>query len=132
MDRHLVALGDDAALLVGMQQRGDRGHVKAGLHVVAPEQIEDARHPDPRAELAPGEPADRLAAFPQIAGFVVAVEGQGDRAARAAGPLLGPQRAARAHPVDQAAPMRLGPLPRFEIGFGSRHRCLPISRLSAA
>ena len=48
----LVALVDHPALLVGMQQRDDAGHEERGLDVVAPQQIEDARHSYPRAVLA--------------------------------------------------------------------------------
>ena len=121
VDADLVALGDDAALLVRVDQRGDRRHVERRLDAVAVEQFQDARHADPGAELAPGEPADRLAAVAQIAGLVIAVERQRDRAARAARPFARPQRPAGAHPVDQLAPVLLRPLPGFEIGFRSVH-----------
>src|SRR5215469_1279 len=115
MNGDLMALADDAALFVGVQQRRDRRYEKRRLDLVFVQELEDARHADPRAHLAPGEPADRLAALAQIAGLMIAVERQRHRAARAARPFRRPQRLAGAHPVDQLAPMRLRPLPRFEI-----------------
>src|SRR6267154_3175006 len=121
MDADLVALGDDAALLVGVDQRGNGRDVKCRLDVIAFEQPEDARHAHPVAELAPGKPPDRLAAVAQIAGLMVAVEGQRDRAARPARPCRRAQRPSGPHPRDELAPMLLGPLPGFEIGFGGVH-----------
>src|SRR3954447_9512355 len=109
-----MALGDDAALLFRVDQRGDRGHVEGRLDPVTLQQLEDARHPDPIAELAPGEPADRFAALAQIAGLVIAVEGERDRATRPARPFARPQGLAGAHSVDQLTPMLLRPLPGFE------------------
>src|SRR5713226_6803644 len=120
-----MALGDDPALLVGVNQRGDRRNIETRLDPVAFEQLEDARHADAIAVLAPGEAPDRLAAVAQIAGLMIAVEGQRHRAARGARPLTRAQRASGAHPLDQLLPMRVRPLPGFEIGFRSGHGLSP-------
>ena len=44
VDADLVPRGDDAALLVGVDQRRDRRHVECCLDAVAFEQFQDARH----------------------------------------------------------------------------------------
>src|SRR5437016_14133622 len=118
MDADLVPFGDDAALLVGVNKRGDGGHIERRLHVIALKQLQDARHANPVAELPPGEPSDRLAAVAQVAGFMVAIERQRDGAARAAWPSRRTQGAAGPHPPNELSPMLLRPLPRFESGFG--------------
>src|SRR5689334_1070061 len=122
MNPDLVTLGDDAALLVGMDQPDDRWNVERRLDAVPFEQFEDARHRDPRTVLAPGQPPDRLTAVAQLVGLMVAVERQRNRAPRTAGPFARPQKRPGAHPVDQPAPMLVRPLPRFAIGFRSAHR----------
>ena len=75
--------------------------------------VEDARHADAAAVLAPGHAPDRLAAVAQLVGLVVAIEGQRNRAAGPARPALRFQRSPRAHLVDTPAPFVLRPLPRF-------------------
>src|SRR5262249_32809413 len=82
------------------------------------------RDADPIAVLAPGQAADRFAAIAQVAGLVVGIERQRDRASRAARPLDRPQLASRPDAIDELAPMFLRPLPRFEIGIGSAHAFL--------
>ncbi len=114
MDADLVTLGDDPALLLGVQQCRHRRHIKARLDPVLFEHLQNARHADPVAVLAPGEPPDRFPAVAQIGSLVVAVERQRHRAARAPRPFGGPQGPPGAHPVDQPAPMLLRPLPRFQ------------------
>ena len=114
MDADLVAFGDHPALLVGMEQRGDGRHIEGRRHVVFLQQLEDARHADPVAVLAPGHAADRLAALAQLVGFVIGVERDREGAARAVLPGLRPQRAAGAHLVDQLAPVLLRPLPGLQ------------------
>src|SRR5271154_2540349 len=121
VDADLVAFGDNPALLVRVEQRGHRRHVKAGLDPVFFEHLQNSRHAHPAAILAPGEPADRVAAIAQIAGLVIAVERQGYRAARPARPLRRPQAAPGADTLDALAPLLLGPLPGFEIRFASVH-----------
>src|SRR5205807_4390829 len=107
----LVPFRHHPALLVGMQERGDRRYIERGRHAVALEQLEDARHADPVAELPPAHPAKRLAAIAQLVGLMIAVEGKRQRAARATLPALRAQRAPGAHVVDDTAPMLLRPLP---------------------
>jgi hypothetical protein len=70
---------------------------------------------DSIAELAPAHAAERLAAFAQLIGFMIAVEGDGEGAARAVLPFIWPQAAPGAHVIDQPAPVLLRPLPRFEV-----------------
>src|SRR5262249_4241196 len=60
--------------------------------------------------------ADGGAAVAQVAGLVVAVERERDRAARAILPGRRLERAPGPHVVDDAAPLRLGPLPGFGGG----------------
>src|SRR5262249_15138591 len=118
VDADLVSLGDDAALLIGMNERRHGRDVERRLDAVALEQLQDARHPDAIAVLPPGEPADRLAAVAQLIRLMVAVKGQRDRAARAARPARRAQRPPGAHPRHQLAPMLFRPLPGFAIGLG--------------
>ena len=63
MDADLVAFGDDAALLIGMEQGGDGRHVEGRRHVVPLQHLEDARHADAVAVLAPCHAADGFAAL---------------------------------------------------------------------
>ena len=89
VDADLVAFGDDAALLVGIEQRGHGRHEEARFDVVPLQSVEDARHALAVAVLALRQPADRLAALAQLVGLVVGVERERHRAARAARPALG-------------------------------------------
>ncbi len=95
MDADLVAFGDNPALLLGMQQRGHGRHVETRIDAVFFQKLQDARHADAVAVLAPGQAADRFAAVAQIAGLVVGVEGQRHCAARTARPLAGRSSARR-------------------------------------
>src|SRR5215472_11188440 len=104
MDADLVALGDDAALLVGVEERGDGGDVEGRLDAVTPEDLQDARYADAVAELAPGEAADRLGAVAHLVRLMVAVEGERDGAARPVLPRFGAKRAAGANVVHDAPP----------------------------
>ena len=74
VDADLVSLLDHPALLVRVEQGGDRRHVERCAGAVALEHLEDARHADAVAELAPAHPADRLATLAQLIGFMIAVE----------------------------------------------------------
>src|SRR5215472_15581771 len=85
------------------------------------ENLEDARHPLPGPVLPPAHAAERLAALAQFVCFVVAVERESDRAARAVLPLRRPQRPSGAHVIDDATPVFFRPLPRFEIVSGFVH-----------
>src|SRR5262249_357621 len=66
-----------------------------------------------------------------VAGLMVAIKGQRDGTASAAGPFGGPQRPPGADPVDEPPPVFLGPLPRFEIKIGSVHDLPPLVGISA-
>ena len=114
----LMTFRHHTALLVLVQQGCDRRHVEGRRHAVALQDLQDARHADTRAILAPGHAADGLAAVAQLVGLVVGIKRQGEGAARAAGPLRRAIAAAGAHLADQLAPMRLRPLPGFHGGFG--------------
>src|SRR5262249_54434083 len=124
VDADLVALGHDAALLVGMQQRGDPRHVKGRGHRMALQNLKDARHALAVAVLAPAHAAERFAALAQLVGLMIAVEGERERAARAVLPGGRPQRAPGAHVIDDAAPLFFRPLPRFEVMSGVVHGVL--------
>src|ERR1700730_8277639 len=126
-----MALGDHPALLVGMEQRGDRRHVEGRRRRMALENLEDARHALPVAELAPAHAAERLAALAQLVGLVVAVEGERERAARAVLPRRRAQAPPGAHVVDEAAPMLLRPLPRFQIASRFVHGVLLLTFIRA-
>src|SRR5262249_52573125 len=119
VDADLVAFGDDAALLVGIEEGDHRRHVEARRHAVPLEDFEDAWHRAPCAVLALRQLADRAAAVTQLVGLVVGVERERDRAACAVFPCLRPQRAAGPHVIDDGAPVRFRPLPRFHPAFQS-------------
>ena len=125
----LVALGDVRALFVGIQQRDHGGHEEARLDVRPIEQRADARQGGAGAVLAPAELARRGPPSAQRARLVVRIERQRDRAARAVLPARRLQRAAGAHLADDAAPLRLGPLPGQILARGRhavcRHRPAP-------
>src|SRR5690242_610237 len=104
-----------------MQQRSNGRDIEARLHIMLIQELQDTRHAHSVTVLAPCEAPDRLAAVAQIAGLVVAVERQRDRTSRAARPFGRTQLAPGAHPVDELAPVLLGPLPRFEVALGSSH-----------
>src|SRR5947208_9449380 len=116
-----MSFGHDPALLVGVEECGHSRHVERGLDAIFGQPVEDPWHPDPVAELAPGQAADRLAAVPQITGLVVAIERQRNRAACAAWPLCRSQPPPGEDAVDELAPLFLGPLPGFEVGLRSAH-----------
>ena len=129
-----MPLGDDAALLVGVDQRRHRRDVERRLDAVALEQLQDARHRDPGAVLAPGHPPDRLAAVAQFVGFMIAVERQRDRAARAARPFARPQRSARrapGRPACASAPPAIATV-RDRIPVGSSAFSRPARRCCGA
>ena len=100
VDADLVAFGHDAALLVGIQERGHGRHVEARRHAVPLQDVEDARHAPAVAVLALRQLADRAAAIAQLVGLVIGVERERDRATRAALPAVGLQRAAGPHVID--------------------------------
>ena len=112
-----MPFGHDPALLVGVEQRGDGGDIEARLDTVLFQDFQNPRYAYPIAVLAPRQAPDRLAAVAQIAGLVVAVEGQRDGAPRAARPFGRPQLTPGADAVDELAPVFLGPLPRFEVAL---------------
>src|ERR1700736_5033319 len=111
MDANFMALRHHPALLVGMQEGGDRRHVKGTLDPVPFQHVQDPRNASSIAVLTPRQAADRLTAVAQIACLVIAVERHSDRAAGAARPFGRPQPPSGADAVDQLAPMLLGPLP---------------------
>ena len=53
-----VAFGHYPALLLGMQKCRHRRHIERALDTVFGEEVQDPRHPNPVAELAPGEAAN--------------------------------------------------------------------------
>src|SRR4051812_39950578 len=113
VDADLVAFGNDAALLIRIEERGDGGHEEARLDVLSFQDLEDSGNALAISVLPLRQLADGLAAVAQLVRLMVGVEGERDRAARAAFPLRRPQRASGAHVVDERAPVRLGPLPRL-------------------
>ena len=116
VDADLVPFGHHAALLVGVDEGRDGGHVEGGLDAVLLEDLEDARHAHAVAVLSPAKPPDRLAAVPQLVRLMIGVEREGDGAAGAVLPRLWPERPAGAHAAHELAPMLLRPLPGFESG----------------
>src|SRR5206468_3504984 len=115
VDADLVAFGDDAPLLIGIEEGSHRRDEERGFHIL--QDRKNARHALPVTVLALREPADRLAAFAQLVGLVVGVERQRHRAARAAPPATWPQRPAGAHAIDDLAPALLRVLPGREVAF---------------
>src|SRR6185437_1171171 len=113
MNPDLMSLGDDAALLVLVQQSRDGRHIEAGFDAVTLEDIENPRDTHTIAVLAPAQAADRCAALAQFACFVVAVERECHCAAGSAGPRFGPESAPGARPIHQCAPGFFRPLPRL-------------------
>ena len=111
VDADLVALGrrPGAARRDGAWPRRPARRRSPGRVLL--QQRQDARDAGAVAVLALAQPADRFAAFAQLAGLVVGVERDRHGAARAVRPRVGPQRPAGAHALDDAAPARLGPLP---------------------
>src|SRR3984893_8008300 len=116
-----MAFGHHPTLLAREEDSRHRRHVERALDAVFGQQVENPGDPDPVAELAPGKAADRLAAVPQIAGLVGAVEPPGHRATRTAGPFGGPQPPPGADAIDDLAPLFFRPLPRFEVHLGNTH-----------
>jgi hypothetical protein len=127
MDADLVALGRDAAHLVGIKQRGDGGIEETRRNLLALEQAADARH---RLAVAVLPLADAHRAFigvTQRDGVVVGIEGNRHGAARTIGPCGGRQAAAGPRPADDAAPRAFLPLPGCALGMGRcGHVCLPV------
>jgi hypothetical protein len=74
VDADLVAFGDHAPLLIGMEQCHDGRHEKARLHIAAGQDIQDARNALAIAVLALRQFADRFAAVTQLVRFMVRVE----------------------------------------------------------
>src|SRR5215813_2088339 len=124
VDPELVALADDAPLLVGVDESRHRRDVEGGGDVVAGEEGQDARHADAVAVLAPAQPADGLAAVTQLVGLVVGVEGERNGAARGARPFRWPERPAGTDMVDDRTPLLLWPLPGLDSYRIVRHRVL--------
>jgi hypothetical protein len=114
VDADLVPLGDHLALFVRVEQGDHRRHIEGRRHVVLLEHLQDARHADAIAVLAPGHAADRFSAVAQLVGLVVRVERDREGAARAVLPGFRPIAASGAHLIDQLAPVLLRPLPRFQ------------------
>ena len=75
MNADLVSRRDQRLLFLGINQRRYRRYVKGSAHVVARQQRGDARHADPGAILAPGQPPDGFAAVTQFIGLMVGIEG---------------------------------------------------------
>src|SRR5215831_15926812 len=115
MDADLVPLGDNATLLVAIEQRNDAGHVKGCRHRMFGEQFQDARDADAIAILSPRHASDRSAAVAQLVRLVIGIERQRERASRAVLPAVWTKAAAGADLVDEAAPMLFRPLPGFEL-----------------
>src|ERR1700756_4139226 len=116
MDADLVPFGDDATLLVAVEQRDDAGHIEGRGHPMPGEQFQNARDADAIAILSPRHAPDRFAAVAQLVGLVIGIERQRERASRAVLPGLRTKAAAGANLVDEAAPMRFRPLPGLQLG----------------
>src|SRR6185437_8471023 len=115
MDADLMPLGDDAPLLVAMEQGGDSGHVERRGHGVLCEQLQNAGDADAIAILSPRHAPDRFAAVAQLVGLVIGIERQRERAPCAILPALRPIAAPGADLVDEPPPMRFRPLPGFKF-----------------
>src|SRR5262245_31233327 len=124
-----MALGDDAPLLVRMQQRGDSRHEESCLDPMAVEKLHNARYSDAVAVLTPGHSADRLATVAKFVCLMVAVEGQGHGASRPAFPRLRAKASTRPHLVDEPAPVLFRPLPRLlRLSFGHSKNLLDVHK----
>src|SRR5262245_1298226 len=121
MDADLVAFGDDASLLVAIEQGDDSGHIEGRRHRVPFEQFQDARDADAIAILSPGHAPNGFAAVTQLVGLVVGIERQREGASRTVLPALRTVAAAGADLVDETAPMRFRPLPGFQLSFELGH-----------
>src|SRR6516165_2059156 len=132
MNPDFMAFGHHPTLLLRVEQCRHRRHIERALDIVFVEQVENPRHTNPVAELAPSQAPDRLAAIPQVAGLVVAVERQRDSASRAIWPFGRLQPPPGTNAVDEFAPLFLGPLPGFEIGLGNWHASFSSSTLRSA
>ena len=117
MDADLVAVIGDGAHFLGMQQRGDRGIEETRRDRLALQQLADARHRLAVAVLALADPHRAFVAITQRDRFVIGIEADRHRAARAVGPRLRLHAAAGAGAADDAPPRRLGPLPGFAFGM---------------
>src|SRR5262245_4101990 len=105
VDADLMALGNEAPLLVRVEQRGDSGHKEGGLDPMAIEKLQNTGYGDPIAVLAPGHSADGLAAVAKLVCLMVAIKGQCHGAARPAFPRRRSEASPRSHLVDELAPM---------------------------
>src|SRR4051794_21682705 len=114
MDANLVALGDQAALLLRIKERGDRRHEKARPDARAPQDFQDARDSLPGTVLALREAPDRLPAIAQLVRVVIGIERERHRAPRAAVPAFRPERPPGAHLLDDAPPLLVLPLPGLQ------------------
>src|SRR5215475_4956949 len=113
MDADLVSFGDDATLLVAIEQRDDAGHIEGRRHRMLGEQFQDTWDADAITVLSPGHAPDRFAAVAQLVGLVIGIERQRERASRAVLPAPWTKAAAGADVVDEATPMLFRPLPGF-------------------
>ena len=132
MDADLVPFGNDAALLVGVEQRGDGRHIERRLDAVRSSSFRMRGTPT-RAPYWPQ--ASRPIDLPPSRRSLVSWSLSNDSATAQRAPpghSRRPQRPPGAHPGDQLAPMLLGPLPGFEIGFGRVHQLSPRSSVFAA
>src|SRR5271156_4979676 len=98
-----------------MQLRADRGVEERRRDLLVLEHGADARHGAARPVLALADAHRAFVAIAQRAGFMVAIERQGDRAARALRPGSRRQTAPGAGAADDALPGRLAPLPGMAI-----------------
>src|SRR3954451_7248135 len=114
MDANLMTLGDQAALLLPIKERGDRGHEKARPDARAPQDFQDARDSLPGTVLPLREAPDRLAAIAQLVRVVIGIERERHGAAGAAVPAFRLERPPGAHLLDDAAPLLVLPLPGLQ------------------
>src|ERR1044072_931613 len=120
MNTDLVPLGDDAPLLVRIEQRTHGRYVEGRRHRVFSKQFQDARDADTIAVLPPRHAPDRLAAVAQLIGLMIGIERQRKTASRAALPGPGPIGLAGTDLVDQPAPVLLRPLPGLHLSLELR------------
>src|SRR6185312_5408319 len=116
MDADLMAFGDDASLLVAIEQGDDGGHVERRRHGMPCKQLQDARDADAIAILSPRHASDGFAPVAQLVGLVIGIERQREGASRATLPALRTIGAPGADLIDEAAPMRFRPLPGLHLG----------------
>ncbi len=108
MQPDLMPAAGNPPRLVGVEQRRHRRHEKARRHPLPSQMLENPRHPHPAPELAPGQPADRLAAPAKLETFMVTIERQRHRRLRSIRPMRRLQRSPGAHTLDPASPFGFG------------------------